>query len=75
MRTVLQWLVDPRQPSQPLDTALNARDEQLTNRSHALLRAAAALRNALATKDLSDEAAQHPKGDSRQASTGGAAPR
>lgn len=50
LRAVLQWLLDLQQPGEPLDTALKARDEQLTNRSYALLRAAAALRDALAAK-------------------------
>jgi DNA-binding transcriptional MerR regulator len=59
LRAVLQWLSDPRHPGDPLDAALNVRDTQLTNRSHALLRAAAALRDALAAKHLSGEAAEH----------------
>lgn len=47
LRTVLHWLLDPRHPGEALDAALNVRAQQLTNRSHALLRAAAALHDVL----------------------------
>lgn len=49
LRAVLHWLLDPQHPGQSLDTALNVRDQQLTNRSHSLLRAAAALHDVLAS--------------------------
>lgn len=50
LRAVLRWLLDPAQPGEALDNALHVRDRQLTSRSHALLRAAAALDAVLATR-------------------------
>lgn len=64
LRPVLRSLAKPRHQGDPLDAALNLRDEQLTNRSHALLRAAAALRDALDAEELSDAAPGHHEGDS-----------
>ncbi len=54
LRSVLRGLLHPRHPRHPgdaLDEALRVRDQQLTNRSHALLRAAAALNDVLASKN------------------------
>lgn len=64
LRAVLQWLLDPRHAGEALDTALDERDKQLTNRSHALLRAAAALRDALAAKDLGGGTAEQHEDES-----------
>ena len=55
LRAVLRWLLDPRHPGKALDLALHVRDQQLTNRSHALLRAAAALDDVLASKHPPDD--------------------
>lgn len=64
LRAFLHWLLDPRHLGEALDTALNVREKQLTNRSYALLRAAAALRDALAAKDPGGEAAEHHQDES-----------
>ena len=51
LRAVLRWLLDPGHPGEALDVALHVRDQQLTNRSRALLRAAAALGDVLALEN------------------------
>lgn len=48
LREVLHLLQHPQSADVTLDTGLMARDQQLTNRSHGLLRAAAAVHNLIA---------------------------
>lgn len=50
LRALLRRLLDPKQPGEALENALHIRDRQLTSRSHALLRAAAALDAVLAIR-------------------------
>lgn len=50
LRAVLRQLLDPGVSGEALHTAFRVRDQQLTRRSHALLRAAPALTDVLASK-------------------------
>lgn len=50
VRTVLRTLADPQPAGATVKTGLELRNQQLTNRSHALLRASAPLRDVLAAK-------------------------
>lgn len=51
VRSVLRRLLDPRHPGEALVEALRIRDQQLVDRCHALLRAAAALHDVLQSTD------------------------
>lgn len=56
LRPVLRTLLNPQNTGAALESGLKVRDRQLTNRSHALLRASAALRDVLAATNQVDGA-------------------
>jgi DNA-binding transcriptional MerR regulator len=56
LRTVLHTFLNPQNTDAALESGLKVRDGQLTNRSHALLRASAALRDVLAATNQVDGA-------------------